>query len=168
MYITRHSSGSVSDLERARRRRTAESGDFWSDLPATLTTAALARALGINEDTTLRRLRDGRLPGYRLTSASWLVFRDEVRAHLEASSNRAPHGVSTPDVLDEYPDVLGYRDLMRVLGKSKPTVYSWLQSGTIPAYFLDGRWLVYRHELRVALDEVRNCPREAPARQLTN
>lgn len=134
---------------------------FWSALPATLTTALLARTLRINEDTTLRRLSDGRLPGYRLTSSSWLVFREEVRAHLSAASNRDPRTITAPDVLAEYDDVLGYRDLMQLLGKSKPTVYAWLQAGTIPGYFLDGRWLVYRHELRTALDDVRNAPRRA-------
>lgn len=139
--------------------QTSEDG-FWTSLPATLTTAGLARTLRINEDTTLRRLGDGRIPGYRLTSSSWLVFRDELRAHLSASSNRLPRYTATPDVLAEYAEVLGYRDLMRLLGKSKPTVYAWLQAGTVPGYFLDGRWLVYRHELRAALDDVRNVPRE--------
>ncbi|MDR5700109.1 helix-turn-helix domain-containing protein [Agromyces aerolatus] len=105
-------------------------------------------------------MADGRLPGYRLTISSWLVFRDELRAHLNASSNRVPRDTSTPDVLADFDEVLGYRDLMLLLGKSKPTVYAWLQAGTIPGYFLDGRWIIYRHELRVALDAVRNGPRE--------
>lgn len=139
--------------------RRAGDDEFWANLPATLTTAALARTLRINEDTTLRRLGEGRLPGYRLTTSSWLVFRDELRAHLNASSNRLPQLTAAPDVLDDYADVLGYRDLMRLLGKSKPTIYAWLQAGTIPGYFLDGRWLVYRHELRAALDDVRNVTR---------
>ncbi|WP_308796294.1 helix-turn-helix domain-containing protein [Agromyces silvae] len=139
-------------------RQSAEDA-FWASLPATLTTASLARTLRINEDTTLRRLAEGRIPGYRLTSSSWLVFRDELRAHLNACSNRLPRHTAAPDVLAEYADVLGYRDLMLLLGKSKPTIYAWLQAGTIPGYFLDGRWLVYRHELRAALDEVRNGPR---------
>lgn len=133
---------------------------YWMSLPPTLTTAAIGRVLRINEDTTLRRLAEGRIPGYRLTVSSWLIFRDELRAHLLASHNRNPEHAPAPDVLRNCPEVLGYRELMTLLGKSKPTVYAWLQAGTIPGYFLDGRWLVYRHELRVALDEVRNTPRD--------
>lgn len=134
---------------------------YWAGLPPTLTTAALGRVLRINEDTTLRRLGEGRIPGYRLTVSSWLIFRDELRAYLLASHNRRPEHAPVPDVLRGCPEVLGYRELMALLGKSKPTVYAWLQAGTIPGYFLDGRWLVYRHELRIALDEVRNTPRDA-------
>lgn len=134
--------------------------EYWATFPAALTTADVARILRISENTALRRLRDGKLPGYQLTK-SWIVFRDELRAMLDAASNRRAEPPASVDALAGYPEELGYRDLMDLLGKTKPTIYAWLDAGTLPAYRVEGRWIVYRHELRKTLDAVRNTPREA-------
>jgi excisionase family DNA binding protein len=132
--------------------------EYWATFPVALTTADVARILRISERTAVRRLREGRLPGYRLTT-SWIVFRDELRALLDAASNRSTAPAAAVDALAGYPEELGYRDLMDLLGKTKPTIYAWLDAGTLPAYRVEGRWTVYRHELRQALDDVRNTPR---------
>ncbi|MCD5348430.1 helix-turn-helix domain-containing protein [Agromyces sp. S2-1-8] len=138
--------------------------DYWARFPEALTTADVARILRVGEKTALRRLSDGTVPGYRLSDRSWVIFRDELRSMLEAVSN---WGNGTPvdvDVLADYPDELGYRELMRLLGKSKPTIYAWLDDATIPGHQVNGLWVVYRHELRAALDAKRNKPRaERPA-----
>lgn len=132
--------------------------EYWATFPAALTTADVARVLRISENTVLRRLRDRKLPGYRLTT-KWFVFRDELRAVLDTASNRRTGAPEAVDALAGYPEELGYRDLMELLGKTKPTIYAWLDAGTLPAYRVEGRWIVYRHELRKTLDEVRNTPR---------
>lgn len=133
--------------------------DYWARFPEALTTADVARVLRLSESTARRRLDDAKVPGYRLTEQSWVVFRDELRSMLEAASNRASGPAVAVDVLADYPDELGYRELMRLLGKSKPTIYAWLDDGTIPGHQVNGLWVAYRHELRAALDAVRNAPR---------
>ncbi len=44
-----------------------------------------------------------------------------------------------------YPDASS-KDLAKVLGVSMPTVYTWLKQGKIPAYDLEGKWLILNQE----------------------
>lgn len=134
--------------------------EYWNGLPDCLAAADVARILRIGTPAALARLRRGAIPGYRIAS-SWIVFTGEFRTWLEATSNgsdapRRPRLDADP--LDDYPDELNYRDLMRLFGKTKQTVYVWLRNGEIPAYHVGGRWVVHKPRLRARLAEASNGP----------
>ncbi|MGC5225134.1 helix-turn-helix domain-containing protein [Micromonospora sp. DT81.3] len=130
--------------------------DYWATLPDTLSPADVARILRTGVPAVRRRLRDGMIPGHRL-SDSWIIFKSEIRAWLDSTSNQPPHAATDPvDVLTGYGDELSYRDLMQLLGKTKQTVYIWLQQGVIPASNVGGRWIIFKAQLRRRLEESSN------------
>ncbi len=78
---------------------------------------------------------------------SWLV----------STSNQAPLTPPAPaDVLAGYPEEMSYRDLMALFGKTKQTIYAWLQTGVIPASHAVNRWLIFKAQLRPLLDKTSN------------
>ena len=104
------------------------------------------------------RLRRGTIPGHRIGD-TWIIFKPEIRAWLASTSNqhRAGDVAADVDVLADYPDVLSYRDLMRLFGvKYKGTIYIWLEQGHIPGSFVEGRWIVHKWQLRERLDATSN------------
>lgn len=129
--------------------------DYWSQFPDTLTTADVAAIIRAGVPAVRARLRDGTIPGYRI-GESWVVFKPEIRAWLAAGSNRPRENVPV-DVLAGFPEVLNYRDLMRLFHvKYKGTIYIWLERGHIPGSFVGNRWVVHKWQLRERLDESGN------------
>ncbi|MBG6184674.1 excisionase family DNA binding protein [Arthrobacter sp. CAN_A214] len=60
---------------------------LFADLPSRLSVEQLTDILGLSEKTvTYRWLREGRVPAIRL-GGTWIIFRDDVREHLEAHYN---------------------------------------------------------------------------------
>ncbi len=85
------------------------------------------------------------------------MFRNEVRQWLESTSTvPVPEHEPYPHPLDEYGDTLTYRELMVLLGKSRPAIFGWLNNGTIPAMRPGGKWLVEKRSLHRLLDETSN------------
>jgi len=62
------------------------------------------------------------------------------------------------DVLESYPDELSYRDLMVLFGKSKQTIYAWLNGGDIAGFHVSGRWVIHKAQLRERLQLSSNQP----------
>ena len=50
-------------------------------------------------------------------------------------------------------------ELMEIFGKTKQTIRRWLTEQQIPGYVINGRWVVYTHELRLALNTNANTAR---------
>lgn len=147
-----------ADLNRNTHETTPSMMDdeYWDLYPATLTTADLAKILRVGKPAMFRRLTSGLIPGH-LVVGSWIIFKDEVRAWLESTSNQAPPGPpAAVDVLAAYPDELSYQDLMVLFGKAKQTIYIWLRSGEIPAYNAGNRWIIHKTQLRQLLRETSN------------
>ncbi len=130
--------------------------DYWAAFPDTLTTTDLARILRVGRPAVQARLKRGTIPGH-LIENSWIVFKAEIRAWLASTSNQAPTTPPAPvDVLAGYPEEMSYRDLMVLFGKTKPTIYSWLLSGVIPASRSENRWFIFKAQLRPLLDRTSN------------
>lgn len=137
---------------------TADDG-YWEPFPETLSTADLAKILSVGRPAVLVRLKSGVVPGH-LIVGSWVIFKAEVRAWLDANSNQAPAGPPADvDVLAGYADELNYRDLMVIMGKTKRTIYSWLNDGVIPGFHVGNRWIIHKAQLRQKLHETSNQPR---------
>lgn len=129
---------------------------YWDAYPDTLSPADLSRILSVGRPAVLSRLKAGIIPGH-LIVGSWVVFKAEVRAWLDSTSNQAPPGPpATVDVLASYGDELNYRDLMVIMGKTKRTIYSWLNSGAIPAFHAGNRWIIHKPQLQQKLRETSN------------
>lgn len=130
--------------------------DYWASYPETLTSEHLAKILRIGVPAVQARLRSGSIPAHHV-GRSWIIFRDEIRAWIAASSNR-PGGdaVAEPDVLQGYDDEISYRELMKLFGKTKQTIYIWLHGGVIPASNVAGRWVVLKPQLRELLRTTSN------------
>ncbi|WP_191932086.1 helix-turn-helix domain-containing protein [Arthrobacter bussei] len=65
-------------------------GTLFADLPSRLSAKQLTDMLGLFDKTvTYRWLREGRLPAIRL-GGTWVILRDDVHEHLEASYNTKP------------------------------------------------------------------------------
>ncbi|MBG6184724.1 excisionase family DNA binding protein [Arthrobacter sp. CAN_A214] len=74
---------------------------LFADLPSRLSVEQLTEVLGLSDKTvTYRWLRDGRVPAIRL-GGTWIIFRDDIKEHLEKSYNTKPGFVSTPPPLTE-------------------------------------------------------------------
>lgn len=130
--------------------------DYWDTLPATLRSKDLERLLQIGQTTVSLWLNRGTIPGHQIAH-SWIVFRNEVRQWLESTSTvPVPDHEPYPHPLDEYGDTLTYRELMVLLGKSRPAIFGWLNNGTIPAMRPGGKWLVEKSALHRLLDETSN------------
>lgn len=130
--------------------------DYWDTLPVTLKSKDLERLLQIGQTTVSLWLNRGTIPGHQIAH-SWIVFRSEVRQWLESTSTvPLPEHDPEPHPLDAYGDFLNYRDLMVLLGKSRPAIFGWLNNGTIPAVRPGGKWRVEKRALRRLLDENSN------------
>ncbi|WP_295792205.1 helix-turn-helix domain-containing protein [uncultured Microbacterium sp.] len=130
--------------------------DYWDTLPVTLKSKDLERLLQIGQTTVSLWLNRGTIPGHQIAH-SWIVFRNEVRQWLESTSTvPVPEHEPYPHPLDEYGDTLTYRELMVLLGKSRPAIFGWLNNGAIPAVRPGGKWLVEKRALHRLLDETSN------------
>ena len=71
--------------------------DFlFADLPSRLSVEQLTDVLGLSDKTvTYRWLRDGRIPAIRL-GGTWIIFRDDIKEHLEKNYNTKPGFDGTP------------------------------------------------------------------------
>lgn len=129
---------------------------YWDQYPATLTAAEVARILSVGKPAVHVRLKNGIIPAHMIVG-SWVIFKAEVRLWLESTSNQAPSTPPTPvDVLADYAEEMSYRDLMRLTGKTKQTIYTWLRNGIIPAYHVSNRWIIHKSQLRAMLRETSN------------
>ncbi|WP_394253543.1 Lsr2 family DNA-binding protein [Arthrobacter pityocampae] len=69
---------------------------LFADLPSRLSVEQLTDVLGLSDKTvTYRWLRDGKVPAIRL-GGTWVILRDDIHEHLEASYNTRPGFVGTP------------------------------------------------------------------------
>lgn len=75
---------------------------LFADLPSRLSVDQLTEVLGLSDKTvTYRWLRDGRIPAIRL-GGTWVIFRDDIKEHLEANYNTKPEVAGTsPSSVDE-------------------------------------------------------------------
>lgn len=129
---------------------------YWDAFPEVLSTNDLSQILSVGRPGIFTRLTKGIIPAYRL-ERSWIIFKPEVRAWLDANSNRPQPEPNGPvDVLADYAEEMSHRDLMRLFDKSKPTIYRWMELGVIPAFHVGGRWLVRKSQLRQALHDSSN------------
>lgn len=130
--------------------------EYWVAYPETLTTADVAKILRVGKPAVFARLQSGIIPAHQVVG-SWIIFKAEVRAWLDSTSNQAPAGPpAVVDVLAAYGDEMSYRDLMVLFDKTKPTIYRWLQTGEIPAYHVGIRWIIHKTQLRQRLHETSN------------
>jgi excisionase family DNA binding protein len=129
---------------------------YWEPFPDTLSIPHIAKILIIGDAAVLIRLKTGVIPGHFIVG-SWIIFKAELRAWLDSTSNQIPAGPpATVDVLASYADEMTYSDLMNLFGKSKRTVYSWLNDGAIPAYHVGNRWIIRKSQLRQKLLDTSN------------
>jgi excisionase family DNA binding protein len=129
---------------------------YWAPFPDTLATGDAAKILSVGRPAVLAKLKNGVVPGH-LIVGSWIIFKAELRASIEATSNQPPTGPQPDiDVLSDYADELTYQDLMKLLGKSKRTIYSWLNTGDIPGYHVGSRWIIHKEQLRQKLRATSN------------
>ncbi|THG29294.1 helix-turn-helix domain-containing protein [Naasia lichenicola] len=124
---------------------------------ATVSVNDVAIALNVSRDTAYKWISTGLVPAHRI-GPSWVIFADEVRAWLHTRSNQliASEISLEVDLLADYPDQLTYRDLMQLLGRSKKTIYSWLENGIIPAYRVESRWVTHKIDLARLLSSSSN------------
>jgi len=132
--------------------------EYWSTFSDPLPLSELALILRLSETTVLRRLQDATIPGHFI-GGSWIVFQSEFRAWLASRRNLPMDGRPNPDPLIACEDQLGMAELMEIFGKTKQTIRRWLTEQQIPGYVINGRWVVYTHELRQALNTNANTAR---------
>ena len=130
--------------------------EYWSNFSNPLPLSELAVILRVSEATVLRRLGDATIPGHFI-GRSWIVFQSEFRAWLASRRNLPVDELPNPDPLINCHDQLGMAELMELFGKTKQTVRRWLTDNQIPGYMLNGRWVIYTHELRQALNSNSNA-----------
>lgn len=133
---------------------------FWQQYNDVLTATELGQILRLKAPSVLLRLRNGTIPAHWI-ERSWIIFTAEIRAWLPTTLNQPtrpaqsmliPKPTAQPvDVLADYPDVMDYNDLIRLFGKTKPTIYRWLKAGTIPAYRDGTRWIIHKDQVRSVL-----------------
>ena len=74
---------------------------LFADLPSRLSVDQLTDVLGLSDKTvTYRWLRDGRMPAIRL-GGTWIIFRDDIKEHLEKNYNTRPGFDGTPPPLTD-------------------------------------------------------------------
>jgi excisionase family DNA binding protein len=137
----------------------AEDDSYWATYPDTLTVAEVAKILRVKKPSVFLRLKNGTIPAHQI-SGSWIIFKAEVRAWLDSTSNQAATPEPAPvDVLESYPDELSYRDLMVLFGKTKQTIYAWLHNGEIVGSNIGGSWVVLKAQLQQQLRLSTNQPK---------
>ncbi len=67
------------------------------------------------------------------------------------------------DRFAKYPEQLSVEEVAQALSISMPTAYAWLKAGKIPAYNMEGKWLILRDEVLEYLRARRNTPPGHPA-----
>lgn len=74
---------------------------LFANLPSRLSVEQLTDVLGLSDKTvTYRWLRDGRIPAIRL-GGTWIIFRDDIKEHLEKNYNTKPGFDGTPPPLTD-------------------------------------------------------------------
>ena len=146
-------------IHKIRRNETdpmAEDDSYWATYPDTLSVAEVAKILRVQKPSVFLRLKNGTIPAHQI-SGSWIIFKPELRAWLGSTSNQTVSDVPAPvDVLEAYPDELSYRDLMVLFGKTKQTIYAWLNDGEIAGFHVGGRWVIHKGPLREKLQTSSN------------
>jgi excisionase family DNA binding protein len=117
---------------------------YWSTFPDVLTFDQLERILGKVRVTVWRWLQNGTLPAHQVAGA-WIVYKEEVRAKIARPDSRP---TLPAQFLAGFPDELTAAQLGEVLGKSKQTVYKWLNQEELPGHQLGGAWILYKSEIR--------------------
>jgi excisionase family DNA binding protein len=135
--------------------------EYWSNYSDPLPLAELAVILRLSEATVLRRLTDGTIPGHFI-GRSWVVFQSEFRAWLSTRRNQPAGQPIDADPLQDCEDQLGMAELMELFGKTKQTIRRWLTDNQLPGYMVNGRWVVYKHELRESLARSLNNTYSSP------
>ena len=130
--------------------------DYWATFPETLTTTDLAKILRVGKPAVRSRLRSNIIPAH-LISGSRIIFKQEIRAWLASTSNQPPiEPLPAVDVLAPYGEEMTHRDLMKLFGKTKQTIYIWLSGGHVPASHVGGRWLIFKSQIEQLLTETSN------------
>ena len=130
--------------------------DYWATFPETLTTTDLAKILRVGKAAVRSRLRGNIIPAH-LISGSRIIFKQEIRAWLASTSNQPPiEPLPAVDVLAPYGEEMTHRDLMKLFGKTKQTIYIWLSGGHVPASHVGGRWLIFKSQIEQLLAETSN------------
>jgi excisionase family DNA binding protein len=58
------------------------------------------------------------------------------------------------------PAVLSVARAERLLGKSKDTIYRWLEEGKLSGRKVGGRWIIYQDSVEAAWEVAVGCSRE--------
>lgn len=66
---------------------------------------------------------------------------------------------SIDDLFDGLPRHLTVEQLAAVLGVARPTAYTWLSRGVVPAYKVENTWVILRDEVK---DYLRRRSNQAP------
>lgn len=129
----------------------------WESLPPVLTVSYLSELMGITEREVFAQLREGTIIFYQV-SVHRIVFRDELRAHIEGHSPAFDllAGLSDPVTSDEIERLFGYR---------RGLITDWFRRGVLPGRKPGQLWEVPKGELRDFFDRVSNR-RPAPSRTI--
>lgn len=127
----------------------------WAALPAVLDVDQLVQLLGISDQGVWARMRKGTIPTYRIAKYH-IVFRDELRAHLEGATDRV-------NVLEGYPDVLDADDVGRLFGRPRNIIVDWFAKKLLPGTKNGRFWVIRRNTLRLFLNERSNQPQPSRA-----
>jgi excisionase family DNA binding protein len=101
-----------------------EDDEYSGEMPATLSTSAVAQMLELTSETVVARLRAGAIPAHRI-GGFWIIFKTELRAFVESRNYQVDRSPSAPvDVLAGYGSEMTYKDLIACLGKTKQTIYT--------------------------------------------
>ena len=61
-------------------------------------------------------------------------------------------------IFRDLPEHLTVPHLCKALGVPRGTVYTWLESGVVPAYKLGSKWVILRDEVHEHMRNSRNTP----------
>ena len=129
-------------------------GQDWDSFPTTLTPDHVAQMLSLTKETVVAQLKAGTIPA-SFMGGSWIIFKAEILALVESRSGQ--QATSEPvDVLAGYANEMTYRDLIKLFGKTKLTIYRWLQTGVIPAFHIGDHWVIHTHQVRRAIHQASN------------
>lgn len=131
--------------------------ESWDSLPPVLTVGRISKLLGIPEQEVFARLRDGAIIFYQI-GVHRIVFRDELRAHIEGRSPAYDllAGLSDPVTSDEIERLFGYR---------RGLITDWFRRGVLPGRKPGQSWEVPKDELCEFFDRVSNR-RPEPSRAI--
>lgn len=55
------------------------------------------------------------------------------------------------DLFEGKPETLDPTEVAQLLGKTRQSIYKWLNEGTIPGYQIGSSWIIIRDELKAVL-----------------